>query len=341
MFFVTVLIGGRSSIAGPLIATIVLTVLPAIAAPLAQWSDFLYAVLLLVIVITAPGGIAALLRSRQGKVPEGVHELVPQPAEIKSFIHQTNDNKLILKDIELSFGGLKALDGVDLQVEPGRIHGLIGPNGSGKTTLLNVISGYYYPQRGRLAIGDHALPVLAPRKRAMFGLARTFQTPHVVGEISVLDNVMIGGSFAGKATLAEAMLSLPRSRREEQTLRKDASRALYTVGIGAFAETRTDRLQHSELRFLEIARALVLNPRFLLLDEPAAGLSAAEIRRLSEIVRAIRDHGIGVLLVEHHADLIFDICDQITVLNEGQVLARGTPDEIRDHKEVVDVYLGG
>jgi branched-chain amino acid transport system ATP-binding protein/branched-chain amino acid transport system permease protein len=185
------------------------------------------------------------------------------------------------------------------------------------------------------------LPSAAPQSRAGLGIARTFQTPRIIGEASVLENVMIGASIAGRANFLDALLWLPRQRRDEAEFHRTAAIALRIVGLAPLAAVRADRLQHSELRFMEIARALVLRPTFLLLDEPAAGLSAEEILRLGALVKAIARNGTGILLVEHHADLIFDICDRVTVLNLGQTLAAGTPAEIRAHREVVSAYLGG
>jgi branched-chain amino acid transport system ATP-binding protein/branched-chain amino acid transport system permease protein len=220
------------------------------------------------------------------------------------------------------------------------VHGLIGPNGSGKTTTLNVISGYYAQKRGAVALAGSALPPLQRSQRAHMRIARTFQTPRIVGSASVLENVMIGATIDGKASFVESLLSLPRQRRDETTLRERAMLALAAVGLERLAAVRADRLQHSELRFTEIARALMLWPAFLLLDEPAAGLSPEEISRLGALVTAIARAGTGVLLVEHHADLIFDVCDEVTVLNLGKKLAAGTPAEIRAHPEVVNAYLG-
>jgi len=145
----------------------------------------------------------------------------------------------------------------------------------------------------------------------------------------------------GRATFVESLLALPRNAQDERTLAAKARALLGVVGLDGLADVRADRLQHSELRFIEIARALMLDPDFLLLDEPAAGLSGDEIDRLGELIKAVSARGVGVLLVEHHADLIFDICHQITVLNLGRILAAGTPAEIRVHKEVVSAYLGG
>jgi ABC-type branched-subunit amino acid transport system ATPase component/ABC-type branched-subunit amino acid transport system permease subunit len=342
LFFIAILIGGRGSILGPLLGTVILTILPEIAAPLAAWSTFLYAVLLLVIVLAAPGGIAALLDLRSRRPLERNRSIVPRPDAVGSLLRKEHQRQtLCLRGIVLAFGSVRAIDGLDLDVVPGQVHGLIGPNGSGKTTTLNVISGYYSAAAGTLALGAAALPAGRPALRAARGIARTFQTPRIIGEATVLQNVMIGGTIAGAGSFVESLLALPRHRRDQREIGARARALLAVVGLETLAEVRADRLQHSELRFIEIARALMLRPDFLLLDEPAAGLSNDEIERLGALIAAIANSGTGVLLVEHHADLIFAICDQVTVLNLGRVLAAGTPAEIRVHKEVVSAYLGG
>jgi ABC-type branched-subunit amino acid transport system ATPase component/ABC-type branched-subunit amino acid transport system permease subunit len=342
LFFIAILIGGHGSILGPLLGTILLTVLPEFAAPLVAWSTFLYAVLLLVIVLAMPGGIAELLDFKNRRPLESGRAIVPRPELLPRVLGGPTDaGALTLHQVALSFGGVHAIDGLDLEIQPGQVHGLIGPNGSGKTTTLNVISGYYAQQSGTVRLNGVALRLLARHRRAHLRIARTFQTPRVVGSASVLENVMIGGTIDGEATFVESLLSLPRHRRDEAALREKAMLALATVGLERLAAVRADRLQHSELRFTEIARALMLRPAFLLLDEPAAGLSADEIGRLGALLVAIAKAGTGVLLVEHHADLIFDICHHVTVLNLGRMLAAGTPAEIRSHREVVNAYLGG
>ena len=341
LFFIAILIGGRGSIMGPLLGTIILTVLPEFAAPLVAWSTFLYAALLLLIVLIIPGGIADLLDYKNRRPLERHREIVPRPELLARVLdRRSGGDVLSLANVELSFGGVRAIDGLDLQIRPGEVHGLIGPNGSGKTTTLNVISGYYAPQAGEVRVGAAVLPPRAPHLRAGYRIARTFQTPRLIGGASVLDNVMIGGTIDGQGSFAESLLTLPRHRRDEKQLREAALLALAAVGLEQLAAVRADRLQHSELRFMEIARALMLRPTCLMLDEPAAGLSADEIRRLGALIVAISREGTAVLLVEHHADLIFDICDRVTVLNLGKVLAAGTPAEIRSHREVVSAYLG-
>jgi branched-chain amino acid transport system permease protein len=342
LFFIGVLIGGRGSIIGPLLGTILLTVLPEFAAPLVAWSTFLYAVLLLVIVLVIPGGIADLLDFKNRRPLQTNRAIVPRPELLGRLLAQDEDpGTLTLEQVELRFGGVRAIDGLDLTILPGQVHGLIGPNGSGKTTTLNVISGYYMPQRGRAVLKGAVLTQLAHHARAHLRIARTFQTPRIVGEASVVENVMIGGTIDGRGTFLESLLALPRHWQDEKKLRETAMLALSAVGLEQLAHVRADRLQHSELRFVEIARALMLRPAFVLLDEPAAGLSAEEIRRLGDLVVEMAKNGTGVLLVEHHADLIFDICHHVTVLNLGKMLAAGTPAEIRSHREVVNAYLGG
>jgi branched-chain amino acid transport system permease protein len=341
LFFIAILIGGRGSIIGPLLGTIILTVLPEFAAPLVAWSTFLYALLLLIIVLVIPGGIANLLDFANRRPLQSNRTIAPRPQELAELLnHGSAKDAIVLRDVVLAFGGVRAIDGLDLTIRPGQVHGLIGPNGSGKTTTLNVISGYYRPEQGSVVFGSNVLDHGAPQSRARYGIARTFQTPRIIGEASVLQNVMIGGTIDGTATFAESLLALPRHRRDERALRQEAMLALRAVGLEGLAAVRADRLQHSELRFMEIARALMLHPLFLLLDEPAAGLSADEIRRLGDLITEISKCGTGVLLVEHHADLIFDICGHVTVLNLGRELAAGTPADIRAHKEVVSAYLG-
>jgi len=341
LFFIAILIGGRGSVLGPLLATLLLTALPEFAAPLVAWSTFLYAALLLVIVLAVPGGIADVLDFRNRRALPKARAVLPRVQLLPGLLSRgESSGELSLRGITLSFGAVRAIDGLDLDLHRGEVHGLIGPNGSGKTTTLNAICGFATPQAGTVQVGGTALPMGLAPLRAAAGIGRTFQTPRIVGEASVIDNVMIGGSILGRATLIETLFSLPRDRSDEAMLRDRAMAALRVVGLEGLASVRADRLQHSELRFVEIARALMPMPRFLLLDEPAAGLSADEIGRLGQLITAISRQGTGVLLVEHHADLIFAVCDRVTVLNLGRVLAAGTPAEIRAHREVVEAYLG-
>ena len=341
LFFIAILIGGRGSILGPLLGTIVLTLLPEFAAPLAAWSTFLYAVLLLAIVLAARAGSRRFSTSRTAVRSSCNRAIVPRPALLAGILPEAPaPGRSALSGVVLASAACGRSTASTLEVRPGQVHGLIGPNGSGKTTTLNVVSGYYGRRKAaRSAASRSGRAIRAPAPRC--GIARTFQTPRIVGEASVLENVMIGG------TIARAGRASPRRccRCRASAATSEAARTAAFGSAGRWprglANVRADRLQHSELRFIEIARALMLRPAFLLLDEPAAGLSTDEIKRLGELIRQISRRGAGVLLVEHHADLIFDICDHVTVLNLGRVLAAGTPAEIRVHKEVVSAYLGG
>jgi ABC-type branched-subunit amino acid transport system ATPase component len=238
------------------------------------------------------------------------------------------------------FGGLVAVDGVSLQLRPGEVHGLIGPNGSGKTTLLNLISGYYPIDEGDIHLAGADVTEHTVQGRARAGIARTFQTPKLVLSLSVLDNAMLGGWPDVRSGFLETAFATPRPRREEREIRDRATTMLEGVGLGAVLERRADLLEHTAQRFLEIARSLTMRPKFILLDEPAGGLTVAEIDRLAAIVGVIRDSGIGVLLVEHHTDFVFRICDRVTALNLGKMIAHGTTTEVRRDPDVIRVYLG-
>jgi ABC-type branched-subunit amino acid transport system ATPase component len=238
------------------------------------------------------------------------------------------------------FGGLVALDAVSLSIERGEIHGLIGPNGSGKTTLLNMLSGYYRVDDGQIRLDEEDLSQKTVQQRARLGVGRTFQTPRVLGALSVLDNVMLGCWRDVRASFVETAFALPGTRREEAAMRRQAEELLHGVGLGSALGRQASLLEHAEQRFLEIARALAMRPRFLLLDEPAGGLTEAEIEHLADIVRTLRGCGLGVLLVEHHTDFVFRICDRVTTLDRGRLIAHGAPDIVRNDPEVIRVYLG-
>lgn len=247
---------------------------------------------------------------------------------------------LTARAVAKRFGGLVALDNVSLDLQPGEIHGLIGPNGSGKTTLLNLMSGYYRPDGGDILLDGTSLSGHSVQRRADLGVARTFQKPRLLPTLTVLDNAMLGAWRDVRSDFVTTALSLPRALQEERQIRSRAEELVHGVGLGRAISRRANMLEHAEQRFLEIARALVLRPRFLLLDEPAGGLTGAEIEHLGRIVETVRDAGIGVLLVEHHTDFVFRICSRVTTLDRGRLIKHGTPDEVRTDAEVVRVYLG-
>ena len=243
-------------------------------------------------------------------------------------------------DISKHFGGISALDHVSLSLRPGEVHGLIGPNGSGKTTLLNMLSGYYQPSAGSIRHRGEELANATVQRRARIGIARTFQKPRLLPTLSVLDNAVLGAWQHSRASFLATAFGLPSVGREEKLLRAQATEILHGIGLGHVIQRRANLLDHAEQRFLEIARGLVMRPRFVLLDEPAGGLTGNEIEHLTDVIRTLRESGIGVLLVEHHTDFVFRICDRVTTLNVGKMIRHGTPDEVRADPEVIRVYLG-
>ena len=250
---------------------------------------------------------------------------------------------LTLRDISLNFGGVRALAGLDLSVQPGSLHGLVGPNGAGKTTAMNVISGLVKPSRGEMNfLGETFHPV--PHRLARQGLARTFQAAAIIDELSALENVQLGGYSWTKAGIVASALKLPSALREEQKLREQALALLAEIGFSAPPDARVAELSAWQRRQVEIARALMSNPRLVLFDEPAAGLSSGEVAALKSMLLTLRERGAGktsILLIEHNVPFVFSMCDTVTAMALGSDIAHGTPSEVRNHPEVIASYLGG
>jgi branched-chain amino acid transport system permease protein len=396
-FFICIIIGGKGSIIGPFIGTVVLTLLPEVVSPLAKYSHLFYGVLLLAVVLLIPGGLGALIAGpRAAKATDagsgrGFESYVAQVRQAFGLGGPRNDlaavaagqsmasahtlhaldstppgpggsstrtmpdgsatslrlphpvaagGSLQAVGVSRSFDAVKALQDISLTVKRGTVHGLIGPNGSGKTTLLNILSGYYAVDSGSVMLDGHDITRSPANWRPRHGIGRTFQTPRVIPDLTVLDNVMAGGWSEAQATFVEALVSAPRAIRDERKLRGTALALLSGLGLHALAQRPANAMTHAELRFVEIARALMHSPGFILLDEPASGLTDTEIDRLGEVIGALRRQGMGVLLVEHHTDLVFGASDVVTTLNFGRVIRTGTPDEVRADPEVRRVYLG-
>ncbi len=249
---------------------------------------------------------------------------------------------LVVEGLTIRFGGLVALDQVSLSVAPGAIHAVIGPNGAGKTTLLNLVTGIYSPTAGRVAFEGKSLTGLPPHRIAERGVARTFQNTELFVEMSARDNVRVGLHRHLAYSLAEAVLRLPRYRHVERKAAQRAEELLDLVGLGAQADTPAGDLALGQQRRLELARALAVGPRLLMLDEPAAGLRAAEVDELSAVLRRLRaELGLTLVLIDHVMRVVMRLSDRITVLNYGRWLAEGTPEEIRRDPAVIAAYLGG
>jgi len=247
---------------------------------------------------------------------------------------------LDVTDVSKRFGGVHALDSVGLKVPHGSIVGLIGPNGAGKTTFFNVITGLYPADSGIFLLDGKSYVPESVSEVTQSGLARTFQNIRLFGEMSVLENVMVGCHCRSSAGVIGAIFRLPSTKREERAIRDKSLRLLAYVGLSDYADIEARNLSYGHQRRLEIARALATEPKLLALDEPAAGMNATEKLQLRELLLRIRADGKTILLIEHDVSLVMGICDSLTVLDYGKVIASGKPADVRTHPEVIKAYLG-
>jgi branched-chain amino acid transport system ATP-binding protein len=251
-----------------------------------------------------------------------------------------NGAPLLVSDLSRRFGGLPALEGVGFEASQGRVTALIGPNGAGKTTLLNCLTGVLVPDRGSVVWERGDITGLPPHSVARLGIARTFQNLRLFGDLSVLDNALVGLTVEAGGSFVEAVLRLPSLRRRERNLRLRALEALDEFGLGGKADWPAAALSYGDKKRLEMARAFVGRPRLVLLDEPVAGLNAEETERVAALIRRKRAGGATVLLVEHDMELVMGVSDRVVVLDGGRKIAEGTPSEVTRNPLVLEAYLG-
>jgi len=344
---VTAVVGGSTMFLGPLLGSGFQTMVPEIQRAVgveAGWiRPFLASLLLLVVILFLPGGLASLLprRTRMPASAGGTDDDGDRPAHLAARRHPaTGETVVALDGLGKEYGGVHAVRDIHLEVRSGEVVGLIGPNGAGKTTLVNMISGLVPPSSGRATVLGVTVGRTPVHKVAAAGVSRTFQHSKLFNRLSALENVLVGGHLVSRPTFLRRLLWLPSARRDEQAALEQAARCLRRVGLADAAGTRASALSYGDQRRLEIARALASEPSLLILDEPAAGMNHVEAAKLSALITSLAADGLTILFIEHNVGMVLETCTRVVVLNFGEVIASGTPEEIAADPAVIEAYLG-
>jgi branched-chain amino acid transport system permease protein len=341
-----VIIGGRRSLVGCVVGAIGLTMVREWLSDFSTYAQLGYGAVVVLMVVFAPTGLAgvperlrALYERRRGQRSSRaeLRPFTPYAVEDRSA---QNGVLLSVEGVSKQFRGLRALDEVTLAVDQGEIRGVVGPNGSGKTTLFNVISGFYRASAGTVSFAGSDTTAARPYTLSLAGLARTFQNLRLFGQLTVRENILVALDRTRAHTIWQYAVWQPGVLARERRLRAQAVEILERYGLADFAEADPSSLPYGIQRRIEIARAMAARPRLLLLDEPAAGLNGEEVQQLIRIVRSIRDSGTTVILIEHNMGLVMSLCEKVTVLSGGKVIAEGTPQEVVSAPEVIEAYLG-